>query len=126
VIQPITLTFAVIPIDGRRRSDLVDAKVDEPSIRPRDTARPVRQLRGGSQQKVVLAKWLLVEGTELPEQVFALTAGLARGERREPRRRDGSQLFRPDQPLRLSPRDGDPFWRRAGAGDSAALADHHE
>ena len=44
---------------------LVDAKVDELSIRPRDTARPVRQLCGGNQQKVVLAKWLLVRGTEL-------------------------------------------------------------
>ena len=52
-------------IDGRRRDRLVDTKVDELSIRPRDTARPVRQLSGGNQQKVVLAKWLLVRGVEL-------------------------------------------------------------
>jgi ABC-type sugar transport system ATPase subunit len=29
-------------------------------VRPRDLDRPVRQLSGGNQQKVVLAKWLLV------------------------------------------------------------------
>jgi ABC-type sugar transport system ATPase subunit len=52
-------------IDRRRRSALVDAKVRELSIRPPDSGRPVRQLSGGNQQKVVLAKWLLVEGTEL-------------------------------------------------------------
>jgi ABC-type sugar transport system ATPase subunit len=52
-------------IDRRRRAALVDAKVRELSIRPPDSGRPVRQLSGGNQQKVVLAKWLLVEGTEL-------------------------------------------------------------
>jgi ABC-type sugar transport system ATPase subunit len=52
-------------IDGARRARLVGAKLAELDVRPRDTARPVRQLSGGNQQKVVLAKWLLVEGTEL-------------------------------------------------------------
>ena len=52
-------------IDGRRRAVLVGAKLDELAVRPRGPARPVRQLSGGNQQKVVLAKWLLVEGTEL-------------------------------------------------------------
>jgi len=52
-------------IDGARRRELVDGKIRELSIRPRDPARPVRQLSGGNQQKVVLAKWLLVENIEL-------------------------------------------------------------
>jgi ABC-type sugar transport system ATPase subunit len=52
-------------IDRQRRAALVGAKLRELSIRPRDPGRPVRQLSGGNQQKVVLAKWLLVEGTEL-------------------------------------------------------------
>ena len=52
-------------IDRRRRATLVSAKIGELSVRPRDPDRPVRQLSGGNQQKVVLAKWLLVEGTEL-------------------------------------------------------------
>ena len=52
-------------IDHAKRNALVDAKIGELSIRLRDTARPVRQLSGGNQQKVVLAKWLLVENTRL-------------------------------------------------------------
>jgi ABC-type sugar transport system ATPase subunit len=52
-------------IDRGRRARLVGAKLDELAVRPRDPARPVRQLSGGNQQKVVLAKWLLVSGTEL-------------------------------------------------------------
>jgi ABC-type sugar transport system ATPase subunit len=52
-------------IDRRRRAALVGAKLDELAVRPRDPVRPVRQLSGGNQQKVVLAKWLLVEGAEL-------------------------------------------------------------
>ncbi|MGO1075017.1 sugar ABC transporter ATP-binding protein [Inquilinus sp. CA228] len=52
-------------IDGAKRRALVEAKIGELSIRPKDTGRPVRQLSGGNQQKVVLAKWLLAETTEL-------------------------------------------------------------
>ena len=52
-------------IDGVRRRALVDGKVAELSIRPRGTERPVRQLSGGNQQKVVIAKWLLVESTRV-------------------------------------------------------------
>jgi ABC-type sugar transport system ATPase subunit len=52
-------------IDGVRRRALVDGKVAELSIRPRGTERPVRQLSGGNQQKVVIAKWLLVEDTRV-------------------------------------------------------------
>ncbi len=52
-------------INGRERRRLVDAKLRELSTRMRSTDQPVRQLSGGNQQKVVLAKWLLVEGTRL-------------------------------------------------------------
>ncbi len=48
-------------IDGAKRRALVDGKIRQLSIRPREPARPVRQLSGGNQQKVVLAKWTLVE-----------------------------------------------------------------
>ncbi len=44
---------------------MVGAKIRELSIRLADTAQPVRQLSGGNQQKVVLAKWLLVENIQL-------------------------------------------------------------
>ena len=47
-------------IDGRLREKTVRKKLDELVVRPRDLERPVRQLSGGNQQKVVLAKWLLV------------------------------------------------------------------
>jgi ABC-type sugar transport system ATPase subunit len=52
-------------LDRRRRTAIVRAKLDELTVRPRDPARPVRQLSGGNQQKVVLAKWLLVQGTRV-------------------------------------------------------------
>jgi ABC-type sugar transport system ATPase subunit len=52
-------------LDRRRRNARVRAKLDELAVRPRDPARPARQLSGGNQQKVVLAKWLLVQGTRI-------------------------------------------------------------
>ncbi len=52
-------------IDGTLRDSLIEDKVRELSIRPRDPQRAVRQLSGGNQQKVVIAKWLLVQGTKL-------------------------------------------------------------
>ena len=56
-------TFGVL--DRRRRAEIVRAKLDELAVRPRGTTRPVRQLSGGNQQKVVLAKWLLLKGTRV-------------------------------------------------------------
>ncbi|TCL71418.1 sugar ABC transporter ATP-binding protein [Rhizobium sp. BK251] len=52
-------------IDGTKRRRLVEDQTASLSVRPKGTARPVRQLSGGNQQKVVLAKWLLVEGIKL-------------------------------------------------------------
>jgi ABC-type sugar transport system ATPase subunit len=52
-------------MDLRRRAAIVGAKLDDLAVRPRDSSRPVRQLSGGNQQKVVLAKWLLVKGTRI-------------------------------------------------------------
>jgi len=48
-----------------RRSSVVGTKLDELQVRPRGLSRPVRQLSGGNQQKVVLAKWMLVEDTRV-------------------------------------------------------------
>ncbi|KKC40923.1 hypothetical protein WH87_01835 [Devosia epidermidihirudinis] len=52
-------------LNMRERRQLVDEKIAQLSIRPKGVERPVRQLSGGNQQKVVLAKWLLVRGTKL-------------------------------------------------------------
>ena len=45
-------------IDERAIDRVVDELMDALDIRPRDPARPVRELSGGNQQKVVFAKWL--------------------------------------------------------------------
>ena len=52
-------------IDQASRYSLVEAMAKSLSIRSAGLERPVRQLSGGNQQKVVLAKWLLVEGTKI-------------------------------------------------------------
>jgi ABC-type sugar transport system ATPase subunit len=52
-------------LDRRRRAAIVGAKLDDLTVRPKGATRPVRQLSGGNQQKVVLAKWLLVNGTRI-------------------------------------------------------------
>ena len=52
-------------LDRRRRAAIVGAKLDDLAVRPRGTSRPARHLSGGNQQKVVLAKWLLVNGTRI-------------------------------------------------------------
>jgi ABC-type sugar transport system ATPase subunit len=52
-------------LDRRRRAAIVGARLDDLAVRPRGTSRPVRHLSGGNQQKVVLAKWLLVNRTRI-------------------------------------------------------------
>lgn len=52
-------------INGDARQKLIDQKVAELSVRPKGTGRPVRQLSGGNQQKVVLAKWMLLKDVKL-------------------------------------------------------------
>ena len=52
-------------LDVRKRDSGVQAKVDELSIHPAQISRLVRQLSGGNQQKVILAKWLLSEARVL-------------------------------------------------------------
>ncbi|HBU43389.1 MAG TPA: sugar ABC transporter ATP-binding protein [Microbacterium sp.] len=52
-------------IDAGRRQDLVAGQIADLSIRPAEPERPVRQLSGGNQQKVVLAKWLLAPDRDL-------------------------------------------------------------
>ncbi|HWV87396.1 MAG TPA: sugar ABC transporter ATP-binding protein [Capillimicrobium sp.] len=46
-------------IDRGAQTRRVDAAIDDLDVRPRDIERPVWQLSGGNQQKVVLTKWLL-------------------------------------------------------------------
>jgi ABC-type sugar transport system ATPase subunit len=49
-------------LDNRRRRQAVTDKVAQMSIRPIGLQHRVRNFSGGNQQKVVLAKWLLMEG----------------------------------------------------------------
>lgn len=50
-----------IPLQAKR----VGAKLDQLAIRPRAPSRPARKFSGGNQQKIVLAKWLLVDKVRL-------------------------------------------------------------
>jgi ABC-type sugar transport system ATPase subunit len=52
-------------LSRRQQSELVHGKVKELDIRPPHVERLVRQLSGGNQQKVVFAKWLLVQAEVL-------------------------------------------------------------
>jgi ABC-type sugar transport system ATPase subunit len=52
-------------LDVRQRNTRVQGKVQELSIHPAQIRRLVRQLSGGNQQKVVLAKWLLSQAQVL-------------------------------------------------------------
>jgi ABC-type sugar transport system ATPase subunit len=52
-------------LNRARQGEVVSNKLDELQVRPRDVRRPVRQLSGGNQQKVVLGKWMLVENTRI-------------------------------------------------------------
>jgi ribose transport system ATP-binding protein/rhamnose transport system ATP-binding protein len=51
---------------GREQVDAMVARLmGELDIRPRDPHRPVRELSGGNQQKVIFAKWLAAEADVL-------------------------------------------------------------
>ena len=52
-------------LNTQRRDALVQNEVRELSVHPADIGRLVRQLSGGNQQKVVLAKWLLSQARVL-------------------------------------------------------------
>jgi monosaccharide-transporting ATPase len=49
------------PIPRRRQDELVAKYVAALDIRPSDPELPVRSLSGGNQQKVLLARWLIME-----------------------------------------------------------------
>ncbi|GAB2569894.1 sugar ABC transporter ATP-binding protein [Paractinoplanes abujensis] len=49
------------PIPRRRQDELVDKYIKALQIRPADPERQVRNLSGGNQQKVLLARWLITE-----------------------------------------------------------------
>ena len=49
------------PIPRRRQDELVDKYIKALQIRPADPDREVRNLSGGNQQKVLLARWLITE-----------------------------------------------------------------
>jgi simple sugar transport system ATP-binding protein len=52
------LTAVLGLIDGGRRREVIDQWIRELQIRTKSAERPVRELSGGNQQRVVLAKWL--------------------------------------------------------------------
>jgi simple sugar transport system ATP-binding protein len=49
------------PVPRRRQDELVNRYIQALSIRPADPEIPVRNLSGGNQQKVLLARWLITE-----------------------------------------------------------------
>ncbi|GGM92915.1 sugar ABC transporter ATP-binding protein [Thermopolyspora flexuosa] len=49
------------PLPRRRQDELVERFIAALDIRPADPDRPVRTLSGGNQQKVLLARWLIME-----------------------------------------------------------------
>ncbi|WP_433499418.1 sugar ABC transporter ATP-binding protein [Sphaerimonospora sp. CA-214678] len=49
------------PIPRRRQDELVDKYIEALSIRPPDPDQLVKNLSGGNQQKVLLARWLILE-----------------------------------------------------------------
>ncbi|TDB74708.1 sugar ABC transporter ATP-binding protein [Micromonospora sp. KC723] len=49
------------PVPRRKQDELVQRWIEALSIRPADPERPVRNLSGGNQQKVLLARWLITE-----------------------------------------------------------------
>jgi ABC-type sugar transport system ATPase subunit len=52
-------------LNRARQGEVVGGKLDDLQVRPRGLRRPVRQLSGGNQQKVVLGKWMLVENARI-------------------------------------------------------------
>jgi ABC-type sugar transport system ATPase subunit len=52
-------------LDRRAQRQVVGAKLDDLAVRPRDYQRKARQFSGGNQQKIVLAKWLLMDNARL-------------------------------------------------------------
>ena len=48
-------------LDRRQQRAMVTTKVQELDVRPRDLGAILRRMSGGNQQKVILAKWLLME-----------------------------------------------------------------
>ena len=52
-------------IDPARQAKEVHDQLDRLNVKPRRARGPVRSLSGGNQQKVVLGKWLMVEGVRV-------------------------------------------------------------
>ena len=71
------------PLSKRERDAIVDKYISELGVRPADPDRPIKDLSGGNQQKVLLGRWLAT-GPELPHPRRADARYRRRGEGGDP------------------------------------------
>jgi ribose transport system ATP-binding protein len=68
-------------VDERREKSAIQRMIDQLKIKAASTRSPVRNLSGGNQQKVVIAKWLLTQARIL--LLYDLTRGIDVGTKQE-------------------------------------------
>jgi ribose transport system ATP-binding protein len=68
-------------VDNRREKTAIQQMIEQLKIKTASTRIPVRNLSGGNQQKVVIAKWLLTEAKIL--LLYDLTRGIDVGTKQE-------------------------------------------
>jgi ribose transport system ATP-binding protein len=68
-------------VDNRREKTAIQQMIEQLKIKTASTRVPVRNLSGGNQQKVVIAKWLLTQAKIL--LLYDLTRGIDVGTKQE-------------------------------------------